>query len=150
MPFTPVTPTNTSTERQDVYSAVTAIIDAFIAAQPTILRKHHLTFPRTIAGEVPFVYLSINESVLHDWQTRITTFDGFIGYVDTNADPQETQQRVNAFADGLREWLTANARIIPDKEFRQVGFEDGERLQGGALGTDPHVTFQLISQVGRE
>lgn len=148
--FTPNTPTVASTERQDTYDALAAILDAFIAAQPTILRKQHLTFPRTMAGEAPFIYLSINESILHDWQTRITVFSGWIGYVDTVADPDEAQDRVNAFADYMREWLTANPRIIPNKEFRQVGFEDGERLAGGVLATDPHVTFQLVSQVGRE
>lgn len=150
MTFTPITPSLLSTERQDCYDAIAAILDAFIAAQPTVLRKQHLTFPRTMAGEAPFVYLSINETIAHDWQTRITVFTGFIGYVDTAADPDEAQDRVNAFADYMREWLTVNSRIIPNKEFRQIGFEDGERLEGGVLASDPHVTVQLVSQVGRE
>lgn len=148
---TPVVPTSFSTERADLYDALGDLIDAFMASVPDVVRKHWTALPRTLAGEKPFLYIGpVDEAIVHDFQTRITTFTGFIGYVDTDVDPQESQARVNAFADYMRDLFTANPRLVDNTELRQTGFTQAYRDEGGAYVTDPHVNFEYVRQVGRE
>ncbi len=113
MTFPIVTPVNLSPSRQALNDALSALLTAFIAANPTVVRKYWSEVPQSLTGEGPFVYQGpINETIVHDVGTRSTLFTGYIGYVDILADPQETNTRINAFADFMREWFTANYWVL--------------------------------------
>ena len=77
MPYTIVTPANLSPSRQALNDAIAAIIGAFIAANPTVVRKYWSEVPASLTGEGPFVYQGpINEQITHDQGTRSTLFTG--------------------------------------------------------------------------
>lgn len=152
MTFTPVIPTTWDPTRQAVNDFMTAIIAGFMAAVPGVIRKQWSEAPASLTGEGPFVYLGdIGETIAHDAGTRQTVFTGSIGYVDTIADPAETNTRCNAFADYMREVFTANARIFPTGIFQQTGLRDGTELtQGSAHLTDLLVDWTYVVLEGRD
>ena len=165
MVFPVVTPANLSPARQALNDALSAIIAAFITANPTVVRKYWSEVPQSLTGEGPFVYQGpINETISHDAGTRSTLFEGHIGYVDTLADPQETNTRVNTFADFMREWFTANYVIlvsttvsgVPTPYYgilEQTAFVDGptELVQGAPVRlTDARVEFRFNPLEGRD
>ena len=148
--FTATVPSSWQTRRQDLNDALSAIIAAFQAAVPGVIRRQWSELPDTLMAEGPFIYLGdITESIQHDAQTRTTTFTGVIGYVDTLADREETNTRINVFADYMRDLFTANVRIMPTGVLVQTGFTEGELGQGNVRMTDPHLTFVFRIQEGR-
>ena len=165
MVFPVVTPVNLSPSRQALNDALSAIIAAFITANPTVVRKYWSEVPQSLTGEGPFVYQGpINETISHDAGTRSTLFEGHIGYVDILADPQETNTRVNTFADFMREWFTANYVVlvsttvsgVPTPYYgilEQTAFVDGptELVQGAPVRlTDARVEFRFNPLEGRD
>ena len=160
MVYTVVTPAVQNASRQALNDILSAILAAFIAANPTAARKYWSEVPQSLTGEGPFVYQgAINESILHDQGTRQTVYTGSIGYVDVLADPQETNTRENTFADFMREWFTANARISVgaagtgsvDAILQQTALVDGptELVQGNARLTDMRLDFTFTVLEGR-
>ena len=142
MTITAVLPTSYQTNRQNVHALLIAIADAWIAYCQTNLATmfhnqgvvrvawHHL--PEDLSGEGPFVYIGdIRERVTHDQQTRLTVFSGTLGYVDVLADPFETDDRVNAFSDYMRDIFTANARQLDPGMFQQTGASDAPDVREG-------------------
>ena len=122
-------------DRQDVHELVIAIADAWIAycrANMTgtaagIVRARWHTLPQDLSGDGPFVYVSdIAEHITHDMQTRTTVFEGGLGYVDVLAEPEETDDRINAFSDFMRDIFTANVRTIEAQTSRSGMFEQYE------------------------
>ncbi len=160
MPYTIVTPANLSPSRQALNDAIAAIIAAFIAANPTVVRKYWSEVPASLTGEGPFVYQGpINESITHDQGTRSTLFTGSIGYVDVLVDPQETNTRINAWADFMREWFTANYWVLVQTSsgpyygvLQETALIDGptELVQGNAHMTDARLEFTFNPLEGRD
>ena len=124
-------PSTFQSDREDVHSLVIAIADAWIAYCQTngiaqgIVRERWHTLPESLTGDGPFVYVSeITEQITHDMNTRETIFEGGLGYVDIRSDPEETDARVNAFADYMRDVFTANVQTIQLATGRSGVFEE--------------------------
>lgn len=150
MSFTAVTPTDFQTDRADLNAALDILFDNFMAYVPGIVRKHWSELPASLTGEGPFVYLGdIRENISHDMQTRGTYFLGEIGYVDVLVDSQETNDRINVFADYMREWFTVNARIMPRGILQQTGLTEGELSQGVLRFANPRIQYQFWVGEGR-
>ena len=133
MTYTPVVPTLSQTNRQDINDFLGAFLVAFMAAHPTVVRKQWSELPASLTGEGPFVYLGdITEDLLHDSGTRQTVFSGTLGYVDVLADPQETNTRMNTFADFMRDWFSANVHVNSSgrDELHQTQTTEGSIGQG--------------------
>ncbi|MDD5305528.1 MAG: hypothetical protein PHS14_20700 [Elusimicrobia bacterium] len=146
--------------RQALNDILSAILAAFMANTPGVIRKYWSELPQSLTGEGPFVYQGpINETIVHDQGTRATTYNGYLGYVDVLADPQETNTRCNAFADYMREMFTFNARISvgstgtgsTDAVLRETRLVDGptELVQGNARLTDVRLEFEFNVLEGR-
>lgn len=132
MTATIVVPTSFSTRRRDLHDAVLAMLEAFTTAYPTYVRINHHNLPTLRTGEGPFVYISgITETLIHDTGTRVTLFRGSFAYVDTLTDPDDTDDRVNLWADYMRDLCTANARMLPPGIFVQTGLREIELPEGG-------------------
>ena len=161
MVYAVVTPSVANASRQALNDIISAIFAAYIAANPTVVRKYWSEVPQSLTGEGPFVYQgAIDEAITHDQGTRQTVYTGSIGYVDVLADPEETNTRENSFADLVREWFTANARISVgatgtgsvDAVLQQTALVDGptELVQGASVRlTDVRADFQMIVLEGR-
>jgi hypothetical protein len=116
---TAVIPSSFQTDRQDVHALLIAIADAWISYAETngivhgLVRKRWHTLPEDLSDEGPFVYITeISERIVHDYGTRTTTFEGGLAYVDVLSDPEQTDDRVNSFADYMRDVFTANVETI--------------------------------------
>jgi hypothetical protein len=134
-------------DRQDVHALVVSIADQWIVycrANFTgtalgIVRARWHTLPETLDGDGPFVYVSeIKEQIVHDYGTRTTTFEGGIGYVDVLNEREETDDRINAFSDYMRDVFTANARTIEAATGRSGMFEQYEGSDENPLQEGPY------------
>ena len=160
MVFPVVTPANLSPSRQALNDALAAILAAFITANPTVVRKYWSEVPASLNGEAAFVYQGpINETITHDAGTRSTLFRGTLGYVDFLADPEETNTRVNTFADFMREWFTANYHILVNTSsgpyygiLQETALTDGptELTQSSTRMTDVLLEFTFNPLEGRD
>ena len=160
MVFPVVTPANLSPSRQALNDALAAILVAFITANPTVVRKYWSEVPASLNGEAAFVYQGpINETITHDAGTRSTLFRGTLGYVDFLADPEETNTRVNTFADFMREWFTANYHILVNTSsgpyygiLQETALTDGptELTQSSTRMTDVLLEFTFNPLEGRD
>jgi hypothetical protein len=160
MTFPVNVPANLSPSRQALNDALSAILAAFMTAQPTVVRRYWSELPASLNGEAAFVYQGpINETITHDAGTRSTVFRGSLGYVDYIADPEETNTRCNTFADFMREWFTANYHILVNTSsgpyygiLEQTALIDGptELVQGSTRMTDVRLEFTFNPLEGRD
>lgn len=143
MTITAVLPSQHQTNRKDVHDLLISMADAWI----TYCRANHVAegavraawhhLPEDLTGEGPFTYIGdISEAVSHDQGLRLTVFTGTVGYVDVLTDPMETDDRVNAFSDYMRDIFTANARTCEvgtgrSSMFQQIGARDASDLHEG-------------------
>lgn len=153
MSYTPVIPTppNTQTNRANLMAALVALIDAFIASESyTCGRVYKSAMPDSLVGEGPMIVLGdVQEAVVHDWQTRTTTFSGNLYYVDWVTSPEETADRVDRWADFMRDLFTANKSLLTDGVLEQQGFQEGELAQGTLVFAAPSIQFTYVIQEGR-
>lgn len=147
MTITAVIPTTFQRDRQDVHDLLNAIAAGWIAycranftgTAAGIVRASWHTLPESLDGEGPFVYISeITERIVHDYGTRTTTFEGGLGYVDVLSDPEETDTRINAFSDYMRDVFTYNARTIESDTGRSGMFEETEAMDENPLREGPY------------
>lgn len=145
MTYTPVIPiANWETDRQDLNDALNAMIAAFQAVVPNVIRKQFSEIPASYTGELPLIYLGdITETIDHtgkQWGStpfgglRGTLFSGTIHYVDSSPDNDEANTRSNTFADYMRELFTANARILTNGILQQTGLSEAPANQGPLTG----------------
>ena len=138
------------TNRQDIHALILAIADSYIAyciansVVNGIVRAKWHALPETLDGEGPFVYLSeIRERITNSaegYGVRVTEFTGGLGYVDVLSDPMETDDRVNAFSDYMRDYFTANARTLGRGLLTEEDAEDRPDL---TQGTTPYAHFMV-------
>jgi len=160
MTFPVNVPANLSPSRQALNDALSAIIAAFMTANPAVVRRYWSELPASLNGEAAFVYQGpINETITHDSGVRGTLFHGSLGYVDIIVDPEETNTRINTFADFMREWFTANYHILINTSsgpyyavLQETMFVDGptELTQGSTHMTDARLEFECKVQEGRD
>ena len=122
-----VLPTVYGTWRQDVHTALMTMLADFRAAALTqgIVHATWHALPDSLTGESPFTYIgSITESVKHDMDLRTTDFNGTLGYVDWITDRQQLDDRINQFADLMRDLFTYNARCLDPGMLEQTSAAD--------------------------
>ncbi len=88
----------------------------------------------------------VEQSTEDDRAIRQTVFSGVIGYCDTLADPRETSDRVNVFADFMRELFTFNARMLPQGVFYIDGIDDAPEVKQGVnvYQTDVQLSWRFV------
>ena len=92
--------------RQDLITGLLAVLDAFIAANPTLLRRRFKVRPPTLVTDTPCAYIDLRpETVHYDSGLRDRTFTPSIVFVDRLTENGETMDRfdvlIDAFADHL-------------------------------------------------
>ena len=99
-----------STFRVDLVAHLSTAVNAYITANPTILRRYWNRRPGTFGGEVPMAYMdNISEQIIildnGTYQREISTA---IVVVDTFADNEQTGARFDIAVDGLVSHLVRN------------------------------------------
>lgn len=112
-----------TTARADTAAALTTLLLAFNAANPTLLKR--VSRARTNFNELPAAYVgAIDERVLHTSGTRQRTLLPSIVLVDSFTEA--TEDRLDLAADGLMDYFTAHSAQVPGGELEMVSVSDGE------------------------
>lgn len=116
--------------RQAIQSGLLTVLQAFAAANPTILRMVMTVRPRSLTtADMPLFYLGdMNETIDTSQGHRTRTFSGFAGYyVDTMGEQIESNDRLNFAADVLADLFTDNFHAANGRSlFAHVGTNDTE------------------------
>lgn len=129
----------TTTGRQDVVDGLVAVLEAFQAANPTLLRKVYSRRPGSFDGEKPVAFVgNRDELILHTSGTRQRTFAPTVVIVDVFGDNEQSAGRMDALVDGLVDTFTANPHAIDGAVLSQTAVLDIEIEQPKADGGSIH------------
>lgn len=138
-----------TTARYDTITGLVAILDAFKAANPTLLSRTFRGRPPSLNTDMPCAYPTLpDEEVSHRAGVRIRVMAFAIEYVDRLTDNDETTERFDRAVDALLDHLTANPHIVANTVWSRVSIsndyvetEDG-KVFARAVFTVPDHTVQ--------
>lgn len=144
----------TTTGAQDVAAGLLAILDAYKAANPTLLRKTWPERPSTFS-ENPLAYVDAgSETILHTQGTRQRTFAPTVTYVSTFGE--KDIGRRNVVRDGLVDAFTAGVRQVAGFVIVNTGVTPAEETvvnpSTGVASTYPTLVFtfdEIVLMEGR-
>lgn len=143
-----VTPT---TVRQDLAAGLLAIIDSFIAANPTLLRRSYPVQPPGFV-EFPSAYVGPRtENATHSAGTRTRTLSPSIVLVDRIGDNTETMGRMDILVDAFADHLTAHPHVVANTIWEDwtVVDEQIDIGDGSALLASTFTLSDLSAKEGR-
>jgi len=115
----------TTTFRSDITAGLVTILDAFIATNPTLLRRSERARPPSIAGDLPIAFVDgRNEDIRHDSGTRMRVMTPSVLVVSPIGDNVETVVRHDALVDLLLDHFTSYPHIIPGTIWDQMAVRD--------------------------
>ncbi len=99
-----------SSFRQNFVSGIGTVIDAFITANPTMLKAYLPARPKSgVSQSTPYAYLSDRpETITHAHDIRTRTISATVALVDVIPDNEEALARMDSLIDGLVDTFTLN------------------------------------------
>jgi hypothetical protein len=123
--------------RQSLQAGIAAVVGAFAAANPTIIRSVRTVRPRSFTtAELPCFFIgSMDETIEHSVGIRTRTFGGLVCYwVDELTEQIESNDRANFAADVLADLFTANFHGAgAPSGLQQIGTTETEFNEGGVI-----------------
>lgn len=105
-----MTPT---TFRADVVAGMTTMMQAFIATNPTVIRRHFRMLPVTVITDLPCSYLDLRpESIQHVDGLRYRVMSPSVVVVFDNGENGETIDAMDTTVDLLVDHFTAYPHIV--------------------------------------
>ena len=129
-----------STFRVDLVAHLSTAVNAYITANPTIVKRYWRRRPGTFGGEVPLAYMdSIQEEIqVLDNGTYQRRLETAIVVVDTFADNEQTGARFDTAVDGLVSHLVRNTYAsVSGGLLTLTGVEDTEIEQVSSIERPP-------------
>ena len=100
--------------RTDVGDGLLAILNAFIAANPTLLVRAYRARPSGPIADLPMAYIEGRpERVTHVQGVRTRTMTPSVVVIDRNTDNAETMARLDVLVDALLDAFTAEPHVTP-------------------------------------
>lgn len=125
----------TTTARQSIRAGIVGMLQAFQAANPTVIYSVYSARPSGMGVEAPGTFVgNINEpSIIHTAGVRQRNFSTEVVVFDTFAPSNEEQAaRLDIVVDALLDYLTAHADYIAGTVQAPTSITDGEfSIQGG-------------------
>lgn len=130
----------TTTFRSDITTGVRTMMDAFIASNPTALRRHEDAKPTTFALDTPLSYLStVPETITHTQGTRERLASPSVTVVAEAAV-------LSTLVDLLIDHFTAYPHIVTGTIWDRMTVEDDrEEIGDGASLPSVRFTFSNLS-----
>jgi hypothetical protein len=114
---------------------VTAI-DAFISANPTLLRRSETARPPSVMGDLPLAWVdSRNETAAYDSGLRARTMSPQVVVVSPLADNAETVARHDVLVDKLYDHFNAYAHIATNTSWDRLTVADEDFSVESETGT---------------
>jgi hypothetical protein len=135
-----------TTFRSDVCDGILAVLNTFIAANPTLLLAAYRARPSGFP-DLPAAYIAErSEDILHDSQTRTRTLTTSVLVVDQISDNAETMQRFDTLVDALIDAFSAAPQFSTTGVWSRMSVADeqvdfGDYVLTGARFTFPDLTI---------
>lgn len=99
-----------SSFRQNFVSGIGTVLDAFILANPTMLKAYLPARPKSGVSQItPYAYLADRpETIIHAHDIRTRTITATVAIVDVIPDNEEALARMDGLIDGLVDTFTLN------------------------------------------
>jgi len=123
-----------NTFRSDLAAGVDTMMNAYIAANPTLLRRHFRARPPNTTTDTPFSYLDLRpEKISYNAAIyeRVVTAD--IVVLDRWTENTEVMDRMDDLTDGLIEHFRSYYHLVPGSWWSEVTVADEE--QDGMVGS---------------
>jgi len=100
-------------ERQDLVSGVTTMMDAFIAANPTLLKRHFRARPESAVKEWPCSWLDLRpEEVAYSNSIRDRTFNVSIVFVAGQGTNDQQMTLLDSLVDAFTDHLDSYPHVL--------------------------------------
>lgn len=114
-----------TTFRTDITTGLVTILDAFVTANPTLLRRTSRVRPPSIVGDLPIAYVDgRSETISHDSGIRVRTMTPAVVVVSPLADNVETVIRHDTLVDLLVDHFSTYPQIINNTIWDQMTVDD--------------------------
>jgi len=124
-----------STERSDLVNGLLAMLDAFIAANQTLLVRRFKVRPPSLVTDTPCAYIDLRPaSVSYDSARRITQFTPSIVFVDRLTDNGETMDRFDRLIDAFQDHLALYPHIVAGTAWSTGTWADESETLGDPEG----------------
>lgn len=132
-----------TTFRSDIVAGITTMMSAYIAANPTLLRRHFRYKPPSSVTDTPFSYLDLRpETIGFDNSTRERILTADIVVLDRWTESGEAMDRLDDLADSLVTFISGSTyfHIIAGSWWSQmtIGDEDQDGLVGFRVSIPIH------------
>jgi len=102
-----------STNRTDLVNGIGIMMAAFIAANPTLLKRHFGARPKSLITDWPCSYLDNVPSTIHyDSSLREENYLPEIVFADRETDSDETSTRLDVLVDKFTDFLDGYSHIV--------------------------------------
>jgi len=99
--------------RVDLVTGLVAILDSFIASNPTLLRRRFTVRPPSLVTDLPCAYIDLRPETIHyDSAMRDRVASPSIVFVDIVTDNGESMQRKDVLVDAFTEHLDLHPLIL--------------------------------------
>jgi hypothetical protein len=128
-----------TTFRADITSGLVTILDAFISANPTLLRRSERARPPSIVGDLPVAFVDgRDEDITHDAGVRTRTMAPSVLVVSALADNVETVVSHDTLVDKLVDHFTTYPHITNTTIWDRMRVTDEDYPVESADGTVRH------------
>jgi hypothetical protein len=135
-----------TTFRVDVVTGFGTMMTAFIAAHPTVIRRHFRRKPPSSNTDIPFTYLDLRpETITHDSGLRQRLMSPSIVAVFQLTDNLETADTQDAATDLLVDHFTSYPHIVTGTIWDQLTVSEEAAPDGDTQRTAVRFTFGNIS-----
>ena len=139
-------------ERQDLVSGVTTMMTAFIAAQPTLLKRHFRARPESAVTDWPCSWLDLRPEDVHDDSAmRDRTFNASIVFAAGTGDNDQMMALLDSIVDAFTDHLDSYPHILTGSAWSDGSWSE-EAIPLGDDTSTPGVrwTFApILSKRGR-
>jgi hypothetical protein len=126
----------TTTFRQDVTAGLVTILDAFIAANPTYMRRSERARPPSIVGDLPIAFVDgRTERIRHSSGIRERVMTPSVMVVSPLTDNVETVVSHDELVDLLVDHFTNYPHVIPVTIWDEMSVDDEDYPVVEADGT---------------
>lgn len=143
-----------TTFRADTRAGLVTMGEAFVAANPTMLRKMHAVRPTSFAGDIPFAYAELlAEAATHTAGTRERVLSPSIVLVGRPLDNEQSVSEFDALVDAFADHATSYAQFSANSIWDQWTVTDeSEEVQTApdSVRTYPTVRFTFTNVSLRE
>ena len=139
-------------ERQDLVSGVTTMMTAFIAASPTLLKRHFRARPESAVTDWPCSWLDLRpEAVAYNPAVRERNFNASIVFVAGLGDNDQMMTLLDSIVDAFTDHLDSYPHILTGSAWSDGSWSE-EAIPLGDDTSTPGVrwTFApILSKRGR-